>query len=264
MTSINFSFPSPKPVREILIRDQEGREIGRATRISADTSEDPECPTVVVEAKLDAIVVDLRPLFQALGMEPDSMFNTLGNAVLLASRLRAEREMVRSLLGVDSHAPISEVAEAFGRLMDQAHPAPAEGIIPPLGAPGGRDADSRAEPAVVIPQEAIEAAAHAQRSPSHRPGPPAPDLVEIWKRTARITLEAAAPLIVAAELERLANEYWSSSHLHRVCKARATDLRASESRGEGDRLTSEEEDLADPSRAHPCGPDCGHVDCVGR
>jgi hypothetical protein len=51
---------------------------------------------------------------------------------------------------------------------------------------------------VNIPEEAIESAALAQRSPSHKPGPPDPDLVEIWKRTARITLEAAAPLIVAA------------------------------------------------------------------
>jgi hypothetical protein len=51
---------------------------------------------------------------------------------------------------------------------------------------------------ISIPEEAIEAAALAQRSPSHRPGPPDPDLVEIWKRTARLVLGAAAPLIVAA------------------------------------------------------------------
>ena len=53
----------------------------------------------------------------------------------------------------------------------------------------------------LVPEEAIEAAALALRSPSHRAGPPDPDLVEIWKRAARITLSAAAPLIVAAWLD---------------------------------------------------------------
>lgn len=56
-----------------------------------------------------------------------------------------------------------------------------------------------------VPEEAIEAAALALRSPSHRPGPPDPDLVEIWKRTARMTLAAAAPLIVAAAIEQEAD-----------------------------------------------------------
>lgn len=88
-----------------------------------------------------------------------------------------------------------------------------------------------------ITDEAIEAAALAQRSPSHRPGPPDRDLVELWKRTARVTLEAAAPLIVAAELERLAKVYWSSSHVHRVCLERAAELR-------GDRKAAHQPDAS--------------------
>jgi hypothetical protein len=51
---------------------------------------------------------------------------------------------------------------------------------------------------IEVPEEAIEAGAMALRSPSARKGPPAPDLVEIWKRDARKVLGAAAPLIVAA------------------------------------------------------------------
>lgn len=82
----------------------------------------------------------------------------------------------------------------------------------------------------LVPDDAIEIAAMALRSPSHRAGPPDPDLVEIWKRTARITLEAAAPLIVSAWAESVGREFWRDSHISKVLRARASVLR-----GEGDR-----------------------------
>ena len=89
-----------------------------------------------------------------------------------------------------------------------------------------------------IPEEAIEAAALALRSPSRRPGPPDRDLMEIWKRTARITLEAAAPLIVAAALNQIADqiaaEEGSGSFSSGVLRAVVTiQRRAAELRGEG-------------------------------
>lgn len=85
--------------------------------------------------------------------------------------------------------------------------------------------------AVEVPEEAIEAAALALRSPSHRPGPPDPDLVEIWKRTARMTLAAAAPLIVAA------NE--------------GQDLPEPMPRDDGDPFVWEPEGVDDVVSAHP-------------
>ncbi len=102
----------------------------------------------------------------------------------------------------------------------------------------------------LVPAEAIEAAALAQRSSSHKPGPPDPDLVAIWTRTARITLEAAAPLILAADLERQAATFdmqadaleaprmgTPASGMVTVLRDLAMDARgrASVLRGEGDR-----------------------------
>lgn len=86
----------------------------------------------------------------------------------------------------------------------------------------------------LVPEEAVEAAALAQRSPSHKPGPPDPDLVAIWKRTARITLEAAAPLIVAAELDRMVRAIDNAPYPYEVLEQRVAELRASVLRGEGD------------------------------
>jgi hypothetical protein len=83
---------------------------------------------------------------------------------------------------------------------------------------------------VPIPEAAIEAASRVLPS-AYAESCGLPDRLRDtagdpseWLVEARAAVEAAAPLIVAAYLEGLAAEYWSSSHLHRVCKARATAL----------------------------------------
>lgn len=85
----------------------------------------------------------------------------------------------------------------------------------------------------LVPEEAIEAGAMALTEVTKRPwADTLPGARDVLRRNARLSVTAAAPLILAAYLDGLAAEYWSSSHLHRVCKARAAALR---SRGEGDR-----------------------------
>jgi hypothetical protein len=74
------------------------------------------------------------------------------------------------------------------------------------------------DPNITIPEEAVEAGAKALTEITHRPWADClPATREVLRRNARVPLEAAAPLIAAAELERLAEEVaWSVPQAHLI------------------------------------------------
>jgi hypothetical protein len=88
---------------------------------------------------------------------------------------------------------------------------------------------------LTIPEEAIEAGAKALTEITHRPwGDCLPATREVLRRNARVPLEAAGPLIVAAALERQAEQFdqvdeqVGSFQVADRLRARAAELRGGE------------------------------------